>query len=105
MRMTQPLGRPMTTSNSIITNYIKAYSSPLEAIHSQGDSLTYVFRKTGLSSTKQEINLAQGNDMAVVAQGLTEEDEVLLSIPRNADEKPITYLEDEPVPLTELGND
>ena len=97
----------MTTSNAIITNYIEdVLLVPLEAIHSQGDSLTYVFKKTGLSSTKQEINLgAKGNDMAVVAQGLAEDDEVFLSIPNGADEKPIAYLEEEPTPLTDRSNE
>ena len=97
----------MTTSNAIITSYIEdVLLVPLEAIHSQGDSLTYVFKKNGLSTVKQEINLGpKGNDMAVIAQGLEENDEVFLSIPNNADDKPIAYLEEEPAPLTDRGND
>lgn len=97
----------MTTSNSIITNYIEdILLVPLEAVHSQGDSLTYVFKKSGLSIVKQEVNLGtKGNDMAVVDQGLEEDDEVFLSVPNNADEKPMAYLEENPEPLTKLGND
>ncbi|MEO0331061.1 MAG: efflux RND transporter periplasmic adaptor subunit, partial [Bacteroidota bacterium] len=97
----------MTTSNAIITNYIEdVLLVPLEAIHSQGDSLTYVFKKSGLSTVKQQINLGtKGNDMVVVAQGLEENDEVFLSIPNNAEDKPIAYLEEEPKPLTDRGND
>lgn len=97
----------MTTSNSIITDYIEdVLLVPLEAIHSQGDSLTYVFKRTGLSTVKQEIDLGpKGNDMAVIAQGLEENDEVFLSIPSGADDKPIAYLEDEPAPLTDRGDD
>ncbi|WKN46017.1 efflux RND transporter periplasmic adaptor subunit [Tunicatimonas pelagia] len=97
----------MTTSNAIITNYIEdVLLVPLEAIHSQGDSLTYVFKKTGLSTVKQQINLGtKGNDMVVVAQGLEENDEVFLSIPNNAEDKPIAYLEEGPQPLTDRGND
>ncbi|MEM8968153.1 MAG: efflux RND transporter periplasmic adaptor subunit [Bacteroidota bacterium] len=97
----------MTTSNAIITNYIEnVLLVPLEAIHSQGDSLTYVFKKNGLSTVKQQIALGpKGNDMAVVSEGLEEDDEVFLSIPNKADEKPIAYLEEEPQPITDRGND
>ena len=97
----------MTTSNAIITNYIEnVLLVPLEAIHSQGDSLTYVFKKNGLATVRQEINVGpKGNDMIVIAKGLDEDDEVFLSIPRNAEDKPIAYLDDEPEPLTDKGND
>ena len=97
----------MTTSNTIITDYIEnVLLVPLEAIHSQGDSLTYVFKKNGLSTVRQQIALGQkGNDMAVVSQGLSEDDEVFLSIPKNPEEKPIAYLENEPSPLTDKGDE
>lgn len=97
----------MTTSNMIITDYLEnVLIVPLEAIHSQGDSLTYVFKKNGLVTVKQEIVLGKkGVDMAVVSQGLEENDIVYLSIPDNPDDKQIAYLEDEPQPLTEKGND
>jgi multidrug efflux pump subunit AcrA (membrane-fusion protein) len=97
----------MTTSNTIITNFVEdVLVIPLEAIHSQGDSLTYVFKRKGLSTVKQQIALGpKGNDMAVVSQGLEEEEEIFLSIPRDPDEKPIAYLEETPEPLTDLGND
>ena len=97
----------MTTSNTIVTSYVEdVLLIPLEAIHSQGDSLTYVFKKRGLSSVRQQVALGpKGNDMAVVDQGLEEEDEVFLSIPLNPDDKPIAYLEGTPEPLTDLGND
>jgi len=97
----------MTTSNTIVTSYVEdVLLIPLEAIHSQGDSLTYVFKRRGLSSVRQQVALGpKGNDMAVVDQGLEEEDEVFLSVPRNPDDKPIAYLEETPEPLTDLGND
>jgi len=97
----------MTTSNTIITNFVEdVLVIPLEAIHSQGDSLTYVFKRKGLSTVKQQVALGpKGNDMAVVSQGLEEEEEIFLSIPRNPDEKPIAYLEETPEPITDLGND
>nr|WKN39077.1 HlyD family efflux transporter periplasmic adaptor subunit [Tunicatimonas sp. TK19036] len=97
----------MTTSNTIVTNFIEnVLLVPLEAIHSQGDSLTYVFKRNGLSTVRQQIALGpKGNDMAVVSEGLDENDEVFLSIPRNPEDKPIAYLKDEPSPLTDKGND
>lgn len=97
----------MTTGNTIITDYIEnVLVVPLEAIYSQGDSLTYVFKKKGLSTVKQQIALgAKGNDMVVIEDGLVEDDVIYLSTPSNPDEKQIAYLEEEPQPLTEKGND
>ncbi len=97
----------MTTSNMIITDYLEnVLIVPLEAIHSQGDSLTYVFKKQGISTVKQEIALGKkGIDMAVIDQGLEENDVIYLSVPENPDEKQIAYLEKEPQPITEKGND
>jgi len=97
----------MTTSNMIVTDYMEnVLVVPLEAIHSQGDTLTYVFKRTGLSSIKQEVALGlKGNDLVVIEQGLEEEDIVFLSTPSNAEEKQIAFLEEEPQPLTDRGND
>ncbi len=93
----------MTTSNMIITDYLeKVLIVPLEAIHSQGDSLTYVFKKDGLVTVKQEIVLVKkGLDMGVIERGLKEEDVVYLSVPTNPDDKQVAYLEEEQPPLTE----
>jgi len=97
----------MTTSNTIITDYIEnVLVVPMEAVYSQGDSLTYVFKKNGLSTVKQEIALgAKGNDMVVIESGLEEDDVIYLSTPANPDQKQIAYLEEEPQPLTDKGND
>ncbi len=61
----------MTTSNMIITDYVEnALIVPLEAVHSQGDSITYVFHKNGFSATRREVALgAKGNDMVVIERG------------------------------------
>ncbi|WPP52200.1 efflux RND transporter periplasmic adaptor subunit [Catalinimonas niigatensis] len=93
----------MTTGNTIITNYIEnVLVVPLEAIYSQGDSLTYVFKRTGLTTVKQQIALGpKGNDMVVISEGLEEDDVVYLSTPSNPDEKQIAYLEEDPQPLTD----
>lgn len=97
----------MTTSNMIITDYIEnVLVVPLEAIHSQGDTLTYVFKKSGLSTVKQQVALGpKGNDMVVVEDGLLEEDIVFLSTPADPDQKQIAYLEESPQQLTDKGND
>lgn len=96
----------MTTSNMIITDYVEGVLLvPLEAVHNQGDSLTYVFHKNGFSTRRQEVALgAKGNDLVVVTDGLAEDDVVYLSIPKNAEEKPIALLE-QPQPLTVRSND
>lgn len=97
----------MTTSNMIVTDYIEnVLVVPLEAIHSQGDTLTYVFKKTGLSSIKQQVALGpKGNDMVVIENGLEEEDVVFLSVPANPEQKQIAYLDETGPQLTDKGND
>lgn len=97
----------MTTSNMIITDYVEnALLVPLEAVHSQGDSITYVFHKNGFSATRRQVALgAKGNDMVVITDGLEEDDVIYLSVPKNAEDKPIALLEDTPEPLTDKGND
>ncbi|MDF9795789.1 HlyD family secretion protein [Catalinimonas alkaloidigena] len=97
----------MTTSNMIITNFMEnVLVVPLEAIQSQGDTLVYVFKRSGLTTVKQQVALGpKGNDVAVVSRGLEEEDVIYLSIPDNPDDKRIAYLDEEPQPLTEVGNE
>ena len=97
----------MTTSNMIITDYIEdVLLVPLEAIHSQGDSITYVFHKSGLVTTRREVALgAKGNDRVVVAEGLEEDDVVYLSVPKGDENKPIVLLEGNRQPLTDRGDD
>jgi multidrug efflux pump subunit AcrA (membrane-fusion protein) len=96
----------MTTSNMIVTDYVEeVLLVPLEAVHNQGDSLTYVFQKNGFATQKQEVALGpKGDDLVVVTEGLAENDVVYLSIPNNADEKPVSLLE-KPQPLTVRGDD
>ena len=95
----------MTTSNMIITDYIEdVLLVPLEAVHSQGDSLTYVFHKNGFSTVRKEVTLgAKGNDRVVITDGLEEDDVVYLSVPKNAQDKPVALLADESQPLTDKG--
>ena len=55
---------------------------PLESLHSQGDSLNFVFKKTGLTMVKKPIKIGAINEnFVVVLSGLSEGEEVLLSTP------------------------
>ncbi|MEM9897040.1 MAG: HlyD family secretion protein, partial [Bacteroidota bacterium] len=79
---TDPLLKPgMTTSNRILTNtYEETLFVPLESLHSQYDSITYVFKKDGVSTVKQEVMLGDANaEYVQITGGLTEGDKISLS--------------------------
>jgi multidrug efflux pump subunit AcrA (membrane-fusion protein) len=84
----------MTTSNSIVANKLKdVLFVPLECLHSQGDSLTYIFKKSGATFTKQQVKIGQTNDNeAVVMEGVKEGEDVYLSVPKNAESKQLVLL-------------
>jgi hypothetical protein len=84
----------MTTSNRIITSVLdSALFIPLECLHSQNDSITYVFVKKGIKKVKQEIQIGgTNNNEAVVKLGLEEGDKIYLSVPDNMEEEPIAML-------------
>lgn len=73
----------MTTSNRIFTQVVnEALSVPLEALHSHNDSITYVYRKSGMNWKKQEVQVGETNsNEARILLGLTETDQVYLSVP------------------------
>ncbi len=83
----------MTTSNTIIAVTLNsALHIPLECMHAE-DSLTFVYKKSGLKTHKQEIDVGIMNENEVtVLAGLKEEDQVYLSVPANADEMELTSL-------------
>jgi multidrug resistance efflux pump len=85
----------MTTSNTIISGKLDdVLFMPVEALHSQGDSVMYVFKKSGLGTIKQEVKVGQSNsDEIVVLRGLQEKDVVYLSDPDGMDDKKIEFLE------------
>ncbi len=90
----------MTTSNMIIATEISdAISVPLEALHTQGDSLTYVYKKSGLATIKQEVNVGLANaNEAVIESGLAPNDRIMLSIPNKSENKKLVLLnETQPV--------
>ena len=84
----------MTTSNSILAEEINdVLFIPVECIHSQGDSITYVYRKSGLGFTKQQIKTGITNsDETIVLEGLAEGDILYLSDPPGGEGKNIELL-------------
>lgn len=93
----------MTTSNQIIVAVLEsALSIPLEAIHAR-DSLNYVFKKSGASVVRQQIEVGLINDNeAEVRRGLTLDDQVYLSMP--ADTTGLRFIELEAVVASAQGN-
>lgn len=86
----------MTTKNEIITaSFQDVVYVPLEAIHSN-DSLTFVFMDRGSRTVKQEVIIGQSNENEVIIEkGVSEGDEVYLSIPEDANDLSIYPLENQ----------
>ena len=92
---TDPTLRPaMTTSNKIITTLIDdALFVPLECLHSHMDSITYVFKREGLATVKQEVIIGETNaNDAVILAGVSEGDRLYLSMPSAHEDKEINLL-------------
>lgn len=92
---TDPTLRPsMTTSNKIIASVLdSALFVPLESLHSQYDSITYVFKREGLNTIKQEVIVGQTNaNEAVILGGLKLSDRIYLSIPSGLEDQDISLL-------------
>lgn len=92
----------MTTSNTIVSGELEdVLFVPVECLHSQGDSLSYVYKKDGLGVVKQEVFLGKSNsDEVVIHKGLEEHDIVYLSDPEGMSDKKIDRLEGSPESLT-----
>jgi len=103
----------MTTSNRIITEKTEnALYVPLECLFNQDDSITYVFRKSGLNVEKQEVQTGTANrNEVMVPAGVEEGDVLYMSRVEGLDKRPINLLpemdgkrqknngkEDEPAP-------
>jgi len=84
----------MTTSNNIVAGMVKkVLYIPLECLHNQGDSLTFVYKKAGGGIIKQQVKIGQTNDNeSIINEGLVENEEVYLSVPKDADKKEIVLL-------------
>lgn len=87
----------MTTSNNIIAETIPdVVFVPLECLHSQGDSVTYVVKKDGLSFTKNEVRVGKINaNEALIEEGVEEGEKLYLSVPKDMEAAPIAYLKEE----------
>jgi HlyD family secretion protein len=81
---TDPSLRPsMTTSNRIIASVVAdVLYLPLECLHSEADTITFVYKRDGINKYKQEVVVGETNaNEAVVLSGLIENDRVYLSVP------------------------
>jgi RND family efflux transporter MFP subunit len=97
----------MTTGNLIQTYAIKdVLSVPLEAVVIDA-GIPYVFLKSGLSVTKQEVELGAMNDNeVVVTRGVTANDRVMLLPPVNKDKlTPVRLPGSKNVPKAKPGDD
>ena len=85
----------MTTSNNIIAKTVKnVLFVPLECLHNQGDTLSYVFKKEGAGVTRQEVIVGETNENeAVILAGLKLDEVVSLSRPDNGDKIDLKLLD------------
>lgn len=94
---TDPSLRPsMTTSNKIIAQVIEdAVYVSLESLHSENDSVTYVFKQNGLNVVKQEVQVGETNSNdAVIKLGLAAGDKVYLSVPAGQEDEEVNLLKE-----------
>jgi len=84
----------MTTSNKIVTHVMDSVLFiPLECLHNQHDSITYVFVRDGLNTFKKEVRVGQTNaNEVVVLSGLVEKEQVYLSIPPGLEGEEVVLL-------------
>lgn len=94
----------MTTSNTIISEVIEdAIFVPLECLHNQGDTLTYVYKKDGLVTFRQEVKIGKSNtNEVVIIQGLNEGEKIFLSTPDNDNRGKLVLLEESPATASNL---
>lgn len=84
----------MTTSNKIIVSVEdNVLFIPLESLHSHFDTITYVYKKEGINTIKQEVIVGATNaNDAIVLGGLEEGDRIFLSIPEGQEDKELNLL-------------
>lgn len=84
----------MTTSNKIVASVVEsALFVPLESLHTFADSITYVFKKNGMNTVKQEVIVGETNaNEAVITGGLSAADRIYLSIPSGMTDSKIDLL-------------
>lgn len=84
----------MTTSNKIITEEFKdVMYVPLEALHSQGDSISYVYKSNGFDVSKQQVIVGKANTThVIIKEGLQASDQVYLSTVKGAEQDAINMI-------------
>ncbi|HEY5825442.1 MAG TPA: efflux RND transporter periplasmic adaptor subunit [Cyclobacteriaceae bacterium] len=84
----------MTTSNKIVAHVIdSALYIPLECLHNQFDSITYVYKKEGLKTVKHEIIVGETNaNDAVILKGVALNEKIYLSTPKGFEEDEVLLL-------------
>lgn len=84
----------MSTANEIITDVVpNATFVPLESIYNQGDSISFVYKKSGLETIKQQVILGKANaNEVVVKEGLDSGDRVYLIAPEGLEDKNVTRI-------------
>jgi HlyD family secretion protein len=84
----------MTTSNKIVASVTdNVLYIPLESLHSQADTITFVYKKSGINTVKQEIIIGETNaNDAIVVKGLDEGDNLFLSVPKGLDDQDFNLL-------------
>lgn len=77
----------MTTGNKIQVGLIpKTLFVPLEAIHNQGDTLSYVYVQQSFGAEKRQVVVGKTNENhAQILKGLQKKERVFLSAPKNAE--------------------
>ncbi|MCD9017396.1 efflux RND transporter periplasmic adaptor subunit [Parachryseolinea silvisoli] len=94
---TDPALRPaMTTSNRIVAHVLDSVLYiPLECLHSQADTITFVFTRDGMRTIKQEVMIgATNSNDAVVLAGLPRNAPVFLSVPAGMEGESILLLKE-----------
>ncbi len=102
----------MTTSNKIVTNVIDStLYIPLECLHTEFDSINFVYKREGLNTIKQEIMVGETNvNEAIVKAGLNKGDKLYLSIPSGFDNRQIVMIPEmdgkrsQPEPLPNIAD-
>ncbi len=86
----------MTTANEIITDVVAdAVFIPLEAVYNQGDSISYVYKKSGLETIKQEVVLGKANaNEVLVKSGIKVGESVFLIAPQGLEKKEVELIAD-----------
>jgi len=84
----------MSTANEIITAIIpNATYVPLESVFNQGDSISFVYKKSGLESIKQEVKLGRANaNEVIVESGVDAGEKVYLTAPEGMEEDEIRLI-------------